>query len=61
MNDSSLPMVLVTHTLPEGWLDLLSGHCRLIIGPPDANNLSHELSLNLGQADDSLFVDHPGR
>jgi lactate dehydrogenase-like 2-hydroxyacid dehydrogenase len=51
MNNSSLPLVLVTHMLPEGWLDLLSGHCRLIIGPQDANSLTHKLTLKLGEAD----------
>ena len=51
MNESSLPLVLVTHTLPEGWLDSLSGHCRLVIGPPDANDLSQELSSKLDEAE----------
>lgn len=46
-----LPLVLVTHTLPEGWLDPLEGHCQLIIGPPDANQLSPELEEYLGEAD----------
>ena len=44
-------LVLVTHTLPEGWLDLLQGRCRLLVGPPDANQLSPELAQHLGEAD----------
>ena len=46
-----LPTVVVTHTLPEGWLDLLQDHCRLIIGPPDANEISADLNAHLGEAE----------
>ena len=47
----SLPTVLVTHTLPEGWLDLLQDHCRMIIGPPDANEISPDLEAHLWEAE----------
>jgi lactate dehydrogenase-like 2-hydroxyacid dehydrogenase len=50
MEDPTLPLVLVTHTLPEGWLDSLAGHCRLLIGPEDATMLSPELEAHLGEA-----------
>ena len=49
--NTSLPTVLVTHTLPEGWLDLLQDHCRLIIGPPDANEISPDLEAHLWEAE----------
>jgi len=51
MMNSSLPTVLVTHTLPEGWLDLLQDRCRLIIGPPDANEFSPDLEAHLWEAE----------
>jgi len=46
-----LPLALVTHTLPDGWLDKLEGHCRLIIGPKDTAALSPELETQLGKAE----------
>lgn len=47
----SLPLVLVTHSLPAGWLDLLHGQCRMIVGPVDANQLSPELEAHLNEAE----------
>jgi glyoxylate reductase len=46
-----LPIALVTHTLPDGWLDKLEGHCRLIVGPQDTAALSPELESQLGEAE----------
>lgn len=51
MTNSSLPTVLVTHTLPSGWLDLIQDYCRLIIGPPDANEISPDLEASLREAE----------
>lgn len=51
MIGSPLPTVIVTHTLPDGWLDLLQNRCRLIIGPPDANEISPELDAHLWEAE----------
>ena len=51
MNNSSLPLVLVSHTLPDGWLDLLENHCRMVIGPVDANELSAKLENLLPDAE----------
>jgi len=51
LNNSPLPLVLVTHTLPNGWLDLLKDRCRIIIGPQDADRLSHQLESNLLEAE----------
>ena len=47
----NLPLVLVTHTLPEGWLDKLEGKCRTMVGPVDATSLSPELKAHLSEAD----------
>lgn len=49
--NTHLPTVLVTHTLPEGWLDLLQDNCRLIIGPPDWNSISADLIAHLAEAE----------
>jgi len=51
MNVSSLPLVLVSHTLPDGWLDLLENHCRMVIGPKDANELTAQLASFLPDAE----------
>jgi lactate dehydrogenase-like 2-hydroxyacid dehydrogenase len=51
MMNFSLPTVLVTHTLPLVWVDLLQDHCRLIFGPPDANEISPDLEANLWEAE----------
>jgi len=48
---NQLPLVLVTHTLPDGWLDSLHGRCRTIIGPKDATVLAPALKAHLSQAD----------
>lgn len=45
------PLVLATHTLPEGWLSSLDGACRLLIGPPEATSLTPELESHLFEAD----------
>jgi lactate dehydrogenase-like 2-hydroxyacid dehydrogenase len=55
MINSSLPLVLVTHTLPEGWLDKLKDRCQIVIGPEDANSISPNLESSLHKAD-GLFT-----
>jgi lactate dehydrogenase-like 2-hydroxyacid dehydrogenase len=55
MNNSTLPLVLVSHTLPEGWLEILKGRCQVISGPKDADHLSSDLRANISQAD-GLFT-----
>jgi glyoxylate reductase len=55
MTNSSLPLVLVSHTLPDGWLDLLENRCRMVIGPKDANELSAHLEIFLPDAE-GLFT-----
>lgn len=51
-NDKAMgPLVLVTHTLPEGWLDLLEGKVRMLVGPPEATRLASELETHLDEAE----------
>ncbi len=45
-----LPLVIITHTLPEEWLAKLKGQCRLVSGPPDADHLAPELEKYLPEA-----------
>ena len=51
----TLPLVLVTHTLPPGWLDLLQGRVDALVGPLDAICLSPQLEARLEQAE-GLFT-----
>ena len=55
METSPLPLVLVSHTLPDGWLDLLKDRCRLVVGPQDANEFSEQRLAELPQAE-GLFT-----
>jgi glyoxylate reductase len=50
-----LPLVLVSHTLPAGWLQLLESRCRMLVGPQDATFLAPELEAHLSEAA-GLFV-----
>lgn len=47
----SLPLVLITHTLPKSWLASLEGHCQQIVGPKDATALAPELEAHLAEAE----------
>lgn len=51
MMDTVFPLVLVTHTLPDGWLTKLAGRCRMVVGPENATQLAPELAAHLGEAD----------
>lgn len=55
MTDSRLPLVLITHTLPSGWLASLEGRCRMVTGPEDATFLAPELESRLAEAE-GLFT-----
>jgi lactate dehydrogenase-like 2-hydroxyacid dehydrogenase len=64
MNDSLLPLVLVSHTLPNGWLDQLEEHCQSVSGPTEASELSAKLESLLPEADGiftllTIRVDEP--
>jgi glyoxylate reductase len=56
MENSQLPLVLITHTLPDGWLDLLNDRCRMVTGPQDAERLSPNLEAHLPQAEGLLSL-----
>jgi glyoxylate reductase len=51
MSEPALPLVLITHTLPGGWLDLLEGRCKALHGPAEATRLSPELEAHLAEAE----------
>lgn len=51
MAQTKLPLVLVTHTLPEGWMSSLQGRCLQVIGPVDAVRLEPHLEKRLAEAE----------
>lgn len=53
-----LPLVIVSHALPESWLAKLSGRCRPLIGPETKENsgLAPELADRLPEADGLLTL-----
>lgn len=51
MTETSSPLVLVSHTLPDGWLSSLEGKCQTVIGPVDATSLDPRLESLLGEAE----------
>jgi glyoxylate reductase len=53
---ADLPLVIVTHTLPEGWLQALNGRCRPIVGPIDATELAPRLERFLSEAQGLLTL-----
>jgi lactate dehydrogenase-like 2-hydroxyacid dehydrogenase len=56
MPEPSLPLVLITHTLPAGWLASLEGRCRIEMGPEDATYLAPELERRLPEAEGLLSL-----
>jgi phosphoglycerate dehydrogenase-like enzyme len=47
----SLPLVLLTHTLPPDWLASFEGRVRAVAGPIDATRLAPELEAHLNEAE----------
>jgi phosphoglycerate dehydrogenase-like enzyme len=47
----TIPLVLLTHTLPENWLNSLKGRVNLLTGPEDATTLSVDLEEHLDEAE----------
>jgi glyoxylate reductase len=43
MRENNLPVVILTHTLPESWISSLKDRCKLYIGPQDAIKLEPSL------------------
>ena len=50
MQTNPLPLVLLTHKLPEDWITSLSGKCQLLIGPIDATFLDRHLDAHIDEA-----------
>jgi glyoxylate reductase len=55
MSNTNLPLVLITHQLPQEWISSLVGKCNIITGPEVAHDLSPELREKLPEAD-GLFT-----
>lgn len=55
MGNNSLPTVLVSHKLPNGWLDPLDNRCDLVVGPPEGDRLVEALEARLPEAE-GLFI-----
>jgi phosphoglycerate dehydrogenase-like enzyme len=51
MSENKLPLVLITHTLPEDWLSMLAGQCNIVNGPIDATKLDASLEALLPKAE----------
>ena len=51
MKTMSLPLVLLTHTLPADWIASLDGRVRALTGPLDATRLAPELEARLAEAE----------
>lgn len=43
MSIRNLPVVIMTHTLPNDWISALQGECKLYIGPTNATELDPKL------------------
>lgn len=56
MTESELPLVCITHRLPDGWLEPLEGRCRMVIGPVDATQLAPDLEARLPEAEGLLCL-----
>jgi lactate dehydrogenase-like 2-hydroxyacid dehydrogenase len=55
MSGKKLPIVIITHTLPQEWISTLGSECNLFIGPVDATELDPALIDVLPQAE-GLFT-----
>jgi len=58
MADASpnLPIVIITHALPESWLTKLEGRCHAIVGPAEPVGLAPELEAHLSEAEGLLAM-----
>jgi len=53
---NNLPLVLISHTLPEAWIQRLEGQCHLVQGPVNADFLALELEARLPEAEGLLSL-----
>jgi glyoxylate reductase len=56
MPGKTLPLVLITHTLPNDWILVLEGKCNFICGPTDASHLDQILIKLLPDAEGLLSL-----
>jgi hypothetical protein len=62
MKKLTKPIVLISHTLPEEWVESLNGKCQLFVGPKDANTISPELLEHLKDASGMYtIINHQGK
>ena len=54
--ENNLPLVLITHALPEYWLVTLKERVHAVIGPLDATFLTLELEVHLAEAEGLFCV-----
>lgn len=57
-DDRQLPLVLISHTLPQSWLASLNDRCRMLIGPETktTSGLAPELKARLPEASGLLTL-----
>lgn len=48
---TNLPLVIITHTLPDSWTTSLQGKCQVVTGPVDATFLAPNLEERLSEAE----------
>lgn len=55
----SLPLVLMTHPLPQDWVTSLRGRVRLVVGPPEPPGFAPQLLEQLNEAEGimSMLID----
>jgi glyoxylate reductase len=56
MPGNSLPIVLITHSLPKEWIVMLDGQCNIFTGPADATQLDPYLIELLPRANGMLSL-----
>jgi lactate dehydrogenase-like 2-hydroxyacid dehydrogenase len=55
MHNELLPTVIVSHSLPDGWIEPLEQRCKLVIGPSESDHLTENLISHLPEAE-GLFT-----
>lgn len=53
---AQIPLVLITHALPDLWIASLQGKCQIVTGPVDATFLAPELEARLAEAEGLLCL-----
>jgi phosphoglycerate dehydrogenase-like enzyme len=56
MSGNTLPLVIITHTLPNDWIQMLEGQCIFFTGPADATQMDPSLIELLPRAEGLLSL-----